>query len=124
MLLFIDTTIKDKIYLELWQKEKIIEKKIIKAPKAQAEKLLVGIDRILSSHNLKINDIKEIKVNNYGGTFTSLRVGVSVANALAYSLAVSVRGVKEEKNKRLTTSFCPVKAFYNAQPNIILKKHK
>ncbi len=120
MLLFIDTTIKDKIYLELWQKEKMIGKKIIKAPKAQAEKLLVGIDRILGSHNLKINDIKEIKVNNYGGTFTSLRVGVSVANALTYSLAVSVRGVKEEKNKRLTTSFCAVKAFYNTQPNITL----
>ncbi len=120
MLLFIDTTIKDKINLELWQKGKCMDKVFVKAPRAQAERLLVEIDKILCRHNLKISNIKEIKVNNCGGTFTSLRVGVSVANALAYALAIPVNGTKGRKNQKPIT-FCPVRAFYNAKPNINFK---
>lgn len=40
-------------------------------------------------------DIKEIKVNIGPGSFTGIRVGVSVANALAWSLGIKVNGKKQ-----------------------------
>jgi tRNA threonylcarbamoyladenosine biosynthesis protein TsaB len=41
-----------------------------------------------------MDQIKEIEVNLGPGSFTGLRVGVSVANALAWTLKVPVNGKK------------------------------
>ncbi len=121
MLLFIDTTIKDKIKLELWKKKKCLGKKIIKTKRSQAEKLLLGVEKILVSHNLQISDIKKIKANNYGGTFTSLRVGVATANAISYALNIPVCSVKDldlSPRKENNKKFRPIQPFYNGKPNI------
>jgi len=52
------------------------------------------IDKLLRSTGKKLSDIKEIKVNTGPGSFTGLRVGVGIANALGWSLKVPVNGKK------------------------------
>ena len=56
----------------------------------KAEDSLDKIESILQKENIKLSDIEEIKVNRGPGSFTGLKVGCAIANALAFSLAVSV----------------------------------
>lgn len=52
--------------------------------------LLSLVDKILKKNKLNYKDLKEIEVEKGPGSFTGLRVGVSVANALAFSLKIPV----------------------------------
>lgn len=67
-------------------------KKKFSSKRDQAEKLLPAIVEFFKAHKLKLSDLKGIEVANRGGSFTSLRVGVVTANALAYSLGIAVAG--------------------------------
>lgn len=58
--------------------------------------LLPLIEKILKKNKLKFSDLKEIEVKTGPGSFTGIRVGVSVANALAFSLKIPVNGKKME----------------------------
>lgn len=58
--------------------------------------LLSLIDEILKKNKLDFKDIKGIEVETGPGSFTGLRVGVSVANALGFTLGSSVNGKKIE----------------------------
>ncbi|PIS08849.1 hypothetical protein COT75_04555 [Candidatus Beckwithbacteria bacterium CG10_big_fil_rev_8_21_14_0_10_34_10] len=53
------------------------------------------IKKVLKKSKKDFKDITEIKVNVGPGSFTSTRVGVAIANALAWSLKVKVN----EKNQ-------------------------
>ena len=55
-----------------------------------SQKLLPFIDEILKKTGTSINQITEIEVNPGPGSFTGLRVGVSVANALGWALKIPV----------------------------------
>lgn len=67
----------------------IIEQKI-DARKAQV--VLPMIDKLLKKHQLKSTDLTALEVHTGPGSFTGLRVGISIANALAYSLKIPVNG--------------------------------
>lgn len=98
--LFINTTKDHSIEITVRDNLKIIVRKKILAPYAQAEKLLPLIDGIFKKNNLSFKDIKKIKVSNSGGSFTGLRIGVITANALGYALGAPVEG--EIRSKRLS----------------------
>lgn len=51
------------------------------------------IDALLKKYKLKLTDIDTIRVETGPGSFTGLRVGVSIANALGYALNISVNGM-------------------------------
>jgi len=48
------------------------------------------IDKLLEEHDLTIHDLTAIEVKEGPGSYTGLRVGISVVNALAYSLKIPV----------------------------------
>jgi tRNA threonylcarbamoyladenosine biosynthesis protein TsaB len=50
----------------------------------------------LRKNNFEVKDIKEIEVNTGPGSFTGLRVGISVANTLGFVLKIPVNGKKTE----------------------------
>lgn len=50
----------------------------------EAEKLMPAIDALLKSQSLSFNDIKKVLVVKGPGSFTGLRIGVTVANTIAY----------------------------------------
>jgi len=122
MILYINTTQNNLIEIRLKNKNKLIAVKIIKSRRTQAEKLLSAIEKLLKANKLKLSDLDSLEVENRGGSFTSLRIGVITANALAYALGVRVTGkekavlTKKEKNK-----FCPVEPLYNREPEITKK---
>lgn len=116
MVLFIDTTKKELVILRLSEKGEEIINLEEKHERAQAEKLLPALSKVLKKINKTLADIKEIEVNNDGGTFTSLRIGVITANALAFALDIPIKGVSgRELNKKGLTI---VKPKYNAKPQI------
>jgi len=99
MLLAIDTTNPKKTSVLLAKKEKsfeVVKKKIWGAGENQSEELLPAIDVMLKKHKIEFKDVKLIIVSKGPGSFTGTRVGISVANALSFSLKIPVVGVKTE----------------------------
>ncbi len=90
-ILYIDTTNKDEVILELEVNgEKFSKKnKILQNKKEVALNL---VNSFLKEHKLTPQDLTEIKVNPGPGSFTGIRVGVSIANAMGFSLKIPVNG--------------------------------
>ncbi len=59
------------------------------------QELLTLIHKIMKEHNISFSQIKAIKVNLGPGSFTGIRVGIAVANALAWSLGILVNAKKQ-----------------------------
>lgn len=62
------------------------------ANKNQAQAALPMIEKILRAANLKPKDISEINVETGPGSFTGLRVGIAIANALSFAADVKING--------------------------------
>jgi len=60
----------------------------------QPQSILILIDSLLKRSGLNLINIDKIKVNNGPGSFTGVRVGVSVANALSFLLKIPVNEKK------------------------------
>jgi len=123
MILYINTVLNDEIVIALYNKEKLIAEKKISAPRQQAEKLLPAIDKLLKAKKIKLSDLEKISVENYGGSFTSLRIGVITANALAYALKIPVEAKSKmnQKNKKFG-AYSIVEPVYDREPNIGISK--
>ncbi len=125
MIIHIDTTENSKSLVFLEENGKVIVKKFASAKYARGEKLLALIDKILRDNKLSIKNIKKIMINNSGGSFTSLRIGVVVANALGYALGLPVEGVRRDvalqRLYRRRVKFNIVKPIYDREPNITSK---
>lgn len=95
MILRIDT--KDQKVVKVILKE---DKKEIKSLSANnkygSQVLLPLIQKLLESKKLYMHNLTGIEVETGPGSFTGIRVGVSVANALGYSLGIPVNGKKIE----------------------------
>lgn len=70
----------------------VVERKKFAAGRKLSEKLLPKIDNLLKKNKVELQDLVGIKVNPGPGSFTGTRIGVTVANALAFSLSVPVNG--------------------------------
>lgn len=93
MKLYIDTSSSEQIIVGLGNK-KVTEE----ARKDKSQKLLTTIDKLLSEAGKNLDDLTEIEVNPGPGSFTGLRVGLSVANALGWSLGIPVNGKDIKKD--------------------------
>lgn len=101
MILFIDTSNNKKTTVKLDNLE-IVEK--YEDPKQQ--KLLGLIKKALKEKKANLKDISQIKVNTGPGSFTGLRVGCAVANALAWGLGIKVNGKDQvEPRYKFNSSF-------------------
>ncbi len=93
VILFIDTTAMNtaKVALTVNGKryEKSGESKVLKS-----QTVLPLIEELLHLAHLRIRDITEIRVATGPGSFTGLRVGASIANALSYLIGIPVNGRK------------------------------
>ena len=122
MILFINTNNDGGIKLALKQGSKSVAEKMFKAERLEAEKLLPAVEVLLKAKKINLKQIKKIEVANRGGSFTSLRVGVVTANALAYALGIDVEGNKKSKAKN--KKFSVVEPFYDREPEITVRKKK
>jgi tRNA threonylcarbamoyladenosine biosynthesis protein TsaB len=58
----------------------------------RSEAALPAIESLIKRNKLKIQDIEEIRVNKGPGSFTGLRVGIAITNALGFLLGIPVNG--------------------------------
>ena len=88
--LFIDTSSNKEITVKLRTKgiEYTIKRKI---GKNKAQVVLPMIDKLLKHHDKTLKDVKSIEVNMSHGSFTGIRVGMAIANALSFALKIPVR---------------------------------
>jgi tRNA threonylcarbamoyl adenosine modification protein YeaZ len=60
----------------------------------KAQVVLPMIQSVLEDHQLQLRDITAIEVNPGPGSFTGLRVGITIANTLGQLLKVPINGKK------------------------------
>ena len=87
MKLYIDTSSSEKVVIGLDGEMFEADSK-----KEKSQRLLPFIKETLKKKGKDLKDVTEIEVNPGPGSFTGLRVGVSVANALGWSLKIPVNG--------------------------------
>ncbi len=89
--LFLDTSISEATKVELLIDGERFES-VLDAKRMRSQVVLPLIEEILHTHNLKLSDISEIKVNAGPGSFTGLRVGITVAQAIGSLFNIPVNG--------------------------------
>ncbi len=89
--LYIDTRDNKQTIIRLTVGKKTFQQKSAAVSK-NAQTILPLIEKILSKSSIKIGDIDEINVETGPGSFTGLRVGIAIANALSFAGQVRVNG--------------------------------
>ena len=98
----------------------------------ETEVLLFRIDKLVKKANIGIAKVRMILAASGPGQYTTLRIGVATANALAFSLNIPVNQLKEgEDLKTVIKSYGsshsdvfdkPVKPKYLRPPHITKKR--
>jgi tRNA threonylcarbamoyl adenosine modification protein YeaZ len=94
MILAIDTST-DSYEFALFWPDKI--SKEFSAKREDKKDALFYIDQFLKKNKVDLKDLKAIAVFKGPGSFTGLRVGISIANTLAWVLKIPVIGFSGEK---------------------------
>lgn len=98
--LYIDTT-NAKIKIALFDDDfKILVKDEWESKQNETEILLKRIEKILKIAKVNIVEVQSILVASGPGPYTTLRIGVATANALAFALNVPVYELKENEDPR------------------------
>jgi tRNA threonylcarbamoyladenosine biosynthesis protein TsaB len=86
----IDTSLANKIKVILNVGKEVFTKE--SEQKFGSQALLGSITELIEQAGIEFKDLTTIEVATGPGSYTGLRVGVSVANALSYSLGIPVNG--------------------------------
>lgn len=108
MKLYLDSTDNKKVIIRLDTEEFVNE---YDSPREQD--VLFFLNSLLEKKNRSLDDLSEVEVNPGPGSFTGSRVGVAIANALAFALRIKVNGQDP-----------PVLPVYSSPPNITPKPTK
>ncbi len=90
MKLTIDTSKQEETTVSLLSNNKQVT--TLTEKKVKSQLVLPLIEKILAEQHMKLSDITEIQVKTGPGSFTGLRVGVSVAKTLGKLLHIPVNG--------------------------------
>lgn len=133
MYLYINTTERDSFVIALVNDDGVIRTKTVASNRQHSEKLLKSIQALLKSAKASLDDVRGVAAVKGPGSFVSLRIGISTANALAYALQIPVIGVSKEQGideiaalfkRRRVSSKAPriVLPEYGREPDITAKK--
>ena len=86
------------------------------------QEVLPLVEKLLRQQELELKDLTAIEVNLGPGSFTGLRVGVSIANTLGYLLKIPINGENQtqkiqnpstsKSNSKLFVFWCLIIAIY------------
>jgi len=115
--------------IALFNNEELVDGCSWQAHRQLAATLLTKIDKLLKSNQVAFPDISGIVVFRGPGSFTGLRIGITTANTLAYSLDTPVagaigedwieQGLKSINNNKTTRIVTP---HYGGEANITRPK--
>lgn len=81
--LYINTATKENHIALIRDNELLIENKWL-SNRDETQKLLVSIEELLKTHKKSFDDLTHLFIINGPGGFTSLRVGITIANTISY----------------------------------------
>lgn len=84
-----------KIELKSGNQSLILEDK---SSETKAQKVLPLLEKIITKHQISFDDIGNIQVMTGPGSFTGLRVGVSIARVIGFLLDLPVNQKKYDEN--------------------------
>lgn len=87
--LFLDTC-NHNIIIGLLKNKKLISSKIFPNDNNLSEKLLPTIKEILIENNINVKELNRIYIAIGPGSFTGIRIGVTVAKTIAWSLKIDI----------------------------------
>jgi len=93
MLVYINTTEKNLLKFALINKKSevfLFKKEVLNK---QSENMTLLFNKFLKKNKVKLDKLEKIIVNRGPGSFTSVRIGVVLANTLSYSLKIPVIGI-------------------------------
>lgn len=99
--LFINTALKIT-HVALFRDEKLIDQEMWEGQFHEFDTLMPTVEKLFLKNHLKMADLGRIVVCHGPGGFTSVRLGVSAANALAFALHIPVAKISVFK----LLSFC------------------
>lgn len=106
MKLYLNSTVPKQVVIRLDGKETVFE---VDSPRDQD--ILSNLREVLKEAGADWQQISQIEVKAKGESFTGVRLGVTIANALAFVLGIEVNGQQP-----------PVKPEYDSEPNITQPK--
>jgi tRNA threonylcarbamoyladenosine biosynthesis protein TsaB len=106
MKLYIDSTDNLKTTVRLDESELVKE-----YSRPQEQNILGAIQEILEREKVLPKDLSEIEVVPGPGSFTGSRLGVAIANAMAFALKIPVNGQKP-----------PIEPIYSSEPHVTFPK--
>ncbi len=116
MILYIDTS-KEEAEIVLYNSQgNIVDQKKWLSAQNQSEELLEKINCLLKKNKISRNDLSKITVCPGPGSYTGLRVGLSTANALAFSLSIPIQAVKKGQNINSVLSNIGPRRFKSINP--------
>jgi len=125
MILTIDTS-SDEVVVGLLDNNLQTERQVRKnLPARQSDDLLGLITEHLQNEKISFSQLKMIAVNPGPGSFTGIRVGLTTANFLAFSLNIPITDSDGEKMKAKTKKIQfikPVLPVYDRLPHITFPK--
>ena len=135
MILLIDSSNIDSIYLALGQAGKILFSSKVPAKFAHSERLVPELDKLLQRANITPDKLEGIVVVSGPGSFTALRIGLAVVNTLAWVYQIKNVGLskdqfvdyedllaKGEERLKKTTKWQIIEPAYGSEPNIGIGK--
>lgn len=88
--LFIDTHGND-VLIAIYKNDLAIKYSIVPSEQNHSTNTIPTIEKLIDELNLSIRNIDEIIVVNGPGSFTGVRIGVTVAKTLAYTLNIPIK---------------------------------
>lgn len=93
MLSLFISTYNSFVIIGLYKDGKIISKAEIESEKGHSMVLVPTIDKILKDNKKTTKDLSEIIIVNGPGSFTGVRLGITVAKTLAYTLNIPIKTI-------------------------------
>ena len=96
MILVINTANNEKAFLGLWEETWLSEVEWEAGRNLSAD-ILIKLDELYQLAKREIKKTQGIIINSGPGSFTGLRIGISVANTISYTLNIPIVGVSDPK---------------------------
>ena len=99
--LFIDTSFSD-VSIALLKDNKIINKIVKSIPNEHSKYAITYIEEVLKISDITPNEVENIMVVNGPGSFTGIRIGLTIAKIYAYLLNIKVKLISSLKTLALS----------------------
>lgn len=120
--LYIDTH-SDKIVIILYKEKKLYIKKELESNFNHSVTMMNTLIEVLEEAKIDIEEINEILVVNGPGSFTGVRIGVTIAKTLAYTLQIPIKAMSSLLIKAVSFTHQNVNIIEREKNGVFLAKY-